>query len=257
MIEPTEDTEKKDNCGNEWFRNWFGSQYYDLLYSHRNTKEAELFLSALIKVTALAKSASILDLACGKGRHSVFLNSMGYDVTGIDLSEENIAFAKEFSNQHLQFETADMRSFKLNKTFDCVLNLFTSFGYFEHIEDNMDVLKRIKEHLNPDGLFVLDYFNAELVRQQQKNVQRFSINHENIHFDIQKSIQSDFVVKDIQINASGSLMRFEERVQLLDAEELENMLQAAGLKSIALYGNYNLDTFVSSKSERLIIIARN
>lgn len=242
-------------CGKEWFRHWFGSRYYDLLYSHRNAQEAELFLSALIQKLKLPENASILDLACGKGRHSVFLHSLGYDVTGVDLSQQSIDCAKVFEDTGLSFETGDMRHFELNKKFDCVLNLFTSFGYFAQVEDNAKVLERVKAHLKPNGVFVLDYFNANLVRQTPS--QQFSVTKDEIVFDINKSVQDDFVVKKIRVKDGGHAMDFEERVQLLQSEQLEEMLQNAGLKPLARFGNYHLETFIPTESERLIIIARN
>ena len=75
-------------------------------------------------------------MACGKGRHSVHLNSLGYQVTGLDLSEESIAYAKQFENSSLHFDVHDM-STPYHDQFDAVFNLFTSFGYFENEEDNL------------------------------------------------------------------------------------------------------------------------
>ncbi len=247
--------ENTHQCGKEWFRHWFGSPYYDLLYSHRNVEEAELFLSALIQKLKLPANASILDLACGKGRHSILLHSLGHDVTGVDLSQQSIDCAKAFEADGLCFETGDMRHFELNKKFDCILNLFTSFGYFAQIEDNVRVLERVNAHLKPNALFVLDYFNATLVRQTPS--QQFSVTKGKVIFDVNKSVEDDFVVKKIRVNDEGCSMEFEERVQLLQLEQLEKMLQNAGLKPLVEFGNYQLETFIPAESERLIIIARN
>lgn len=255
MIKLTENIENTDHCGKEWFRHWFGSLYYDLLYSHRNAEEAELFLSALIAKLQAPSKASILDLACGKGRHSVFLHSLGYEVVGIDLSQASIAHAKTFERDGLHFETADMRYFDLKKKFDCILNLFTSFGYFEKLEDNIRVLEQVKSHLKPGGLFVLDYFNADLVKQTAE--QDHSVTKSGIEFKIHKSVQKDFVVKNIIVNDNNCSNQYEERVQLLQFNQLEEMLKTAGLTPIFRFGNYQLETFIPDKSERLIIIARN
>jgi SAM-dependent methyltransferase len=239
----------------EWFRQWFGSRYYDLLYSHRNEEEAEQFISRLTALLQLPAQADVLDLACGKGRHSIYLHSLGYQVKGIDLSEKSIAFAKQFEADHLSFEIADMRFFELNKSFDSIVNLFTSFGYFNDIDDNLLVLQRVKKHLKPGGLFVLDYFNSELV---EKNAhQSYTTTKEGIEFHITKGIEGDFVVKHITVVDELHTLEFEERVQLLKVEQLKTMIQTAGLTPIETYGNYSLGTFIPGESERLIIIARN
>lgn len=239
----------------EWFRDWFASKYYDILYNYRNAKEAEIFLSALIHKLKLPKTASILDLACGKGRHSIFLHSLGYSVTGVDLSCNSIDFANKWSDDDLSFQTADMRFLDLGEKFDCVMNLFTSFGYFDRIEDNNKVIQRVKEHLNPNGIFVLDYFNSSKVIRDKE--EKYSLNRENIHFNIHKFIQDDFVIKHIQVDDEGKIENFQERVQLLKAEQLEEMLIQNGLTPFARYGDYALGEFISGESERLIIIARN
>lgn len=240
---------------NEWFRQWFGSRYYDLLYSHRNEEEAQQFISRLTALLQLPAQADVLDLACGKGRHSIYLHSLGYRVKGIDLSEKSIAYAKQFEAEHLSFEVADMRLFELNQSFDAIVNLFTSFGYFNNIEDNHLVLQHVKKHLKPGGLFVLDYFNAELVEKNAN--QSYTTTKEGIGFHITKGIEGDFVVKHITVVDELHSLEFEERVQLLKVDQLKAMIESAGLTPLATYGNYSLETFIPAESERLIIIARN
>ena len=112
-----------------WFEEWFDSPYYHLLYCNRSAEEAESFIKKLTQKLDLRKGAKVLDVACGKGRHSRTLASLGYDVTGIDLSANSIAFAKNFENAHLKFEVFDMRKTYAAQKFDYVFNLFSSFGY--------------------------------------------------------------------------------------------------------------------------------
>lgn len=252
----TVDSVKSDHrSSNEWFRQWFGSRYYDLLYSHRNQEEARQFISRLTTLLQLPEGAQVLDLACGKGRHSIYLHSLGYHVTGIDLSEKSIEYAKQFETENLSFGVADMRQFELYQSFDAIVNLFTSFGYFNNIVDNYLVLQRVKQHLKPNALFVLDYFNSELV---EKNAhQSYTTVKEGIEFRIRKGIEGDFVVKHITVVDELHTLNFEERVQLLKVDQLKEMIQSVGLTPIATYGNYTLETFIPAESDRLIIIARN
>ncbi|MDR6131123.1 SAM-dependent methyltransferase [Chryseobacterium sp. SORGH_AS_1175] len=148
----------------EWFESWFDTPYYHLLYSNRDYTEAESFITALTSELQLPPGSRIIDLACGKGRHSVFLNKLGYDVLGLDLSRQSIEHNKQFENQTLLFDVHDMRNPIEADPMDAVFNLFTSFGYFESERDDKKVFKSVYDVLKPGGFFVLDYLNESFVK---------------------------------------------------------------------------------------------
>ena len=239
----------------DWFRSWFDSPYYHMLYSHRDDQEARGFLEVLLQKIAPEKNCNILDLACGKGRHSIFLHESGFRVTGIDLSQESIAIARNHEKDGLKFDVMDMRTFKFNQPFDCILNLFTSFGYFQDMEDNLEVLKRVKENLVPGGIFVLDYFNSSSVISGLPAEMSKSCG--SISFQTRKFIEDKKVVKEILVNDQNQKFTFQERVQLLTSTEIKEMLNLSGLTPLACYGNYALADFDETTSDRFIIIARN
>ena len=145
------DMSKKD-----WFVDWFDTSYYHLLYQNRDEQEAERFIKNLMDFLDLPVESKLLDLACGKGRHSIYLNKLGYQVTGVDLSENSIAIANESSNETLQFITHDMREPR-NETYDAVFNLFTSFGYFEDSNEDLKCIDNISNALKSGGFFIQDY----------------------------------------------------------------------------------------------------
>jgi 2-polyprenyl-3-methyl-5-hydroxy-6-metoxy-1,4-benzoquinol methylase len=93
----------------EWFAEWFDTTYYHVLYQDRDFNEAERFITSLSKFMNLPLHSSILDLACGKGRHSLQLNQLGYKVKGVDLSSNSISEARKKRNTSLTFDVADMR----------------------------------------------------------------------------------------------------------------------------------------------------
>ena len=128
-----------------WYENWFDSKYYHILYKNRDTSEANYFIKNLINKLSLEKNNRILDVACGKGRHSIFLNSLGFQVTGIDLSSESINFCKKFENDSLSFHKFDMRNCLKEDYFNLSLNLFTSIGYFDDEKDNFSVIKSMAD----------------------------------------------------------------------------------------------------------------
>src|SRR3954465_14122404 len=119
-----------------WFVSWFDSPYYHILYKDRNYREAQIFMDNLTHYLNLPDHAKVLDLACGKGRHAIYLNQLGFDVLGVDLSENSIAIAKNNENDELHFEVHDMR-LPFEQKYDAIFNLFTSFGYFENDDDNL------------------------------------------------------------------------------------------------------------------------
>ncbi len=239
----------------EWFRSWFDSPYYHMLYRHRDESEAQLFLDSLLSKYHLPQDAMLLDLACGKGRHSIYLHSKGYKVMGVDLSNQSIELAKKAESTGLHFQVQDMRHFQIEDKFDCIFNLFTSFGYFNDAGQNQLVLDRIKEHLLPDGLFVLDYFNSESVIRQFCPTIRHSCG--DVVFDVNKKIADNQIVKEITVIDGAKTLVFEEHVQLLMFDEICSMLEKSGLEFIEVFGSYTLEEFEPTISDRMIIIARN
>ena len=147
-----------------WFKDWFNSPYYHQLYFKRDEAEAAAFINKLIDYLKPSKGDHILDVACGKGRHSIYLNKKGFDVTGFDLSEESIQHNKQFENENLTFYLHDMREVFRSNYFDLVLNLFSSFGYFEKDRDNLRCFIANTTALKPNGTLVFDYFNANKIR---------------------------------------------------------------------------------------------
>ncbi len=241
-----------NSTGKPWFESWFDSPYYHLLYSNRDDKEADAFIVRLLNVLNAEKGGKVLDLACGAGRHARVMARLGYQVTGLDLSVESIAKAKSLSSGET-YEVGDMRFFELGQRFDCVFNLFTSFGYFENSEDNSAVLQRVFEHLAEDGTFVLDYFNATCVIANMVPTEEKMIG--NVHFSISKEVRNGHICKGIEIVDGAEQLHFEERVQLFHFEDFKKMLERAGFAIKQVFGSYKLDP-MTAESPRLIIVAK-
>lgn len=234
----------------EWFKEWFDTKYYHILYQDRNDIDAQLFMRNLLSYLQLKKNSKILDMPCGKGRHSVFLNALGYDVTGADLSENSIRYASQFSNEKLHFVIHDIRD-KFETKFDAILNLFTSFGYFD-AETNIKVLENLKKGLKKDGVLVIDFMNVKFVNEHL--VTDDIIVKNNIEFHISRSIIGRYIVKDIHFTADGKDHHFTERVKNLSLDTFKEYLDKANLKLKHTFGEYTLKDFESEKSSRLILI---
>ncbi|HSI90012.1 MAG TPA: class I SAM-dependent methyltransferase [Adhaeribacter sp.] len=238
----------------EWFSTWFDSPYYHLLYSNRDAGEAQLFLDNLLDHLHPKPDATILDLACGKGRHAIHLNQRGYDVTGIDLSPQSIAIAKQAENEKLHFAVHDMREVFRSGYFDFVLNLFTSFGYFASETENVVALKAIAASVKPGGKLVIDFLNAEkvvanLVKEETKTV-------EGVTFYITRHMEGKLIVKNIKFEAEGKHHHFQEKVWALTAEDFKEYFRMTDLRLHECFGSYHFDPYDPATSDRLIFILK-
>ncbi len=238
----------------EWFADWFDSPYYHLLYKNRDDKEAQTFMNALSQRLHFQEDHHLLDLACGKGRHSIYLNNCGFKVTGVDLSPQSIQHAQQFQNEKLNFETHDMRNVYKKGEFDFVLNMFTSFGYFDNNEDNVKAITAMQENLKEEGTLVIDFMNVHkiiknLVKEEVKQV-------ESTTFNLNRSVVNGYITKDIRFTAEGKEYHYQEKVQAITREMFEDYFEKANLKVIDIFGDFHLNEFNLEESNRMIFILK-
>lgn len=209
-------------------------------------------MDALCKHLGLNPNHKVWDLACGKGRHSIYLNSKGCNVIGTDLSDNSISEALKSSNETLEFYVHDMRTpFRINY-FTHVFNLFTSIGYFDDERDNLKVFKNVHQSLKPGGIFVVDFFNVLDVTNCMIADKKMLV--EGIEFHILKKIEDNKIIKRIEFSDKGKDYYFEEKVSLLTKSLFEKMATEAGFKLETVVGDYQLNPFDEKKSDRLILI---
>ena len=238
------------NSKSEWYLNWFNSPFYHQLYKERDYSDATYFMNNLINHLKIDKDSSILDLACGRGRHSVYLNKIGYRVTGIDISRDNIIEARKNESDSLKYMIHDMR-YPLNQRFDLILNLFTSFGYYKEDADNLSVIKSIKSNLKPNGLAVIDFLNINYVLDNLVEKEEKIIN--NTEFMIKRCLEDNMLVKNISITHENKIYHFKEKVKSYRIEDFLSIFKKLNLNLIKTYGDYKLNTFNKESSPRLIM----
>jgi SAM-dependent methyltransferase len=236
-----------------WFKEWFDSPYYHLLYEKRDDKEAVDFLTQLFNNLTIEPSAKLLDLACGNGRHSRTMAQLGYNTVGVDLSPNNIQIAKQIKSDLTHFFVHDMRQVFKKNEFDAVLNLFTSFGYFVDKNDNIQTLNSVYENLKPGAIFVQDFLNAESVIKNL--VEKETINRGDVVFEITRTIIDQQIIKNISFEVGQETYEFSEEVTLFTLSDFEQMYQKVGFKIKHFYGDYQLNTYNPSSSDRLILIS--
>lgn len=239
-----------------WFKDWFNSHYYHLLYQHRDEEEAIHFINRLIEHLNPTKGARMLDVACGKGRHSIALADMGFDVSGIDLSFESIKEAKQSETESLHFFQHDMRlPFWINY-FDYAFNFFTSFGYFRTDREHHNAIRTIAQSIKKNGCFVIDYLNVHFAEATLEAKAQKRVGDTNFH--ITKWHDDKHFFKQIQVEEKGIAVKhlYTERVAKFSLGDFTDMLSYHGLQVQEVFGDYHFAHYDLYKSPRLIIVAR-
>lgn len=246
-------------ASDNWFESWFDSPLYEKLYAKRDDTEAALLVDRISRRLPPAQYPFVLDMGCGRGRHSVLLAQHGYRVTGVDLSETAIAksrsIAMEEGISNISFETGDMRYWR-GGPFDLVCNLFTSFGYFENDEDNRQVVQNLSSNLKPGGFLVLDYLNPEYVRHNLIPAEEIHIG--DMQCQMTRSIEDDTIVKSISFESpdSGKQLNYQERVKLYNIGWFEHFFREHGLQLLEKQGDYNGKPFNPLNSSRMLLLAQ-
>jgi SAM-dependent methyltransferase len=235
----------------DWFERWFGEEYI-ALYPHRNAAEAEHAVELIERTIGDAPVSRVLDLACGAGRHSRVLARRWW-TAGLDLSEFLLHLAKR-EGVDAALVRSDMRVLPFRESaFGLVVNLFTSFGYFEDDSSHMQVVREVARVTQKRGTFVLDFLNTAQIRRTLVPYDERNIGGKIVELRREISDDDRFVIKRICIRGSGA--EFTERVRLFETADLSGMMGAAGFDVVALYGNYDA-TPLTPDSPRVILFGR-
>jgi SAM-dependent methyltransferase len=234
----------------DWFEAWFGEDYLRI-YQHRDETEAEHVIDLIARFLEGRDIRSVLDLGCGAGRHSKALCERWWTV-GLDLSAALLKTARR-EIPDAPYVRADMRELPFApESFDLVVNLFTSFGYFEDDRENERVLLCVCDTLRPGGTLVIDFLNASQVRSDLVPYDERVENGTTIEQTRAISPDDRFVEKTIRLRERGK--EYIERVRLLTPRDLERMLEVAGFAIVARIGDYAGAPW-SEASPRTILLA--
>lgn len=255
----------------KWFESWFDTEYYHLLYKHRNYDEARVFIEKLVQFLSLKDGDRVVDIGCGKGRHAMVLANLGLKVWGMDLSENSISYAEnkvsELAIDGVYFAVHDMREPYPIMDLNAVFNLFTSFGYFENAADDLKALRAMAGGLISGGYVVQDYLNAApLLAQSESGLLQPLIwqTIDGVDFGTEKRIANGKIYKKILVEdrrgkKQGELvdqLEYQEEVKIYTPSDLIDLHLDSGLELVKMFGNYNLDDFDKDFSPRIIVISR-
>ncbi|MBX2930926.1 MAG: methyltransferase domain-containing protein [Chitinophagaceae bacterium] len=240
-----------------WYKDWFASPYYHQLYQNRDETEAYRFISTLIQYLNPSPNSYMLDVACGKGRHSIALAEMGFNVTGIDLSLPSIEEAKVNETDNLHFFQHDMRLPFWVNYFDYAFNFFTSFGYFRTKREHDNAIRTIANSLKKNGVFVIDYLNVHYAENTLHSNDITKI--DDTEFHITRWHDATHFYKQIQVIDTESFAPkhlFTEKIAKFSLGDFTEMLSYQHLQIQEVFGDYQLNSFNIKNSPRLIIIAK-
>lgn len=229
-----------------WYREWFGEDYLEL-YSYRDADEARL-QTAFFRELFGAIDGTILDLACGMGRHIDELRRLGYLVFGCDLSYVLLrhGLAKHGA---MPLVRADMRALPFQtESLAGLVNFFTSFGYFESPEEDAATLGEMRRVLRPGAPVLFDYLNVR--RELEKLVEREEREVDGNQVLIERWYDRVSSTFNKRITMGGR--HFIERVRGYDVDEMQRLFDTAGFSIRSVFGDFAGASF-NDGSPRLIL----
>ena len=239
-----------------WYEKTFGRNYLSL-YPHRNDDEAAQDIAHLLKLIDPPRNLPLLDLCCGAGRHLIALRREGFtQLTGLDLSEDLLAEARRrltaADMSDVRLLSADMRKIPVSQTYNTIISLFTSFGYFTDRHEDERVLASAYGALAVHGNFVLDTLNrkhvlASLVPAEERDLGE-------MHISIRRHITPDElrVEKETRVTQPGLPdTTYRESVRMYQRHEIEDMLTQIGFINTRFFGDLQGQPF-SDSSPRMV-----
>jgi SAM-dependent methyltransferase len=228
-------------AGSDWWRTFFGPSYlelYDPYLRERTPVEVDQ-LEALLQ---LRPPLRILDLPCGQGRHAIELARRGYHVTGVDLSAFMLEVARGRSKEagvKVRWLEGDMRTGIPAERFDLVLNLFTSFGYFDDPADDRRVLLAAASMLGAGGRLVLEVINGERTMSQFQEREWFTVGRAAVLEDRRLDRPTQRMVVERTVSRPPESETSVHALRLYTGEQVGAALLAAGFCRVELYGDWN------------------
>ncbi|MDI6401002.1 class I SAM-dependent methyltransferase [Balneolaceae bacterium ANBcel3] len=241
----------------DWYISWFDHPFYEKVYAQRDDREAARLIDLVSAKYSPERFNKVLDMGCGRGRHSLLLAQKGYQVTGVDLSPEAIhkagEAAKQLGRAEVIFDQGDMRTYRGEKK-DLVCSFFTSFGYFPEDGENRSVLENMKHNLRSDGRLILDYLNPEQVRSQLIEQEQMEMG--GLVCKITRRIDRDVVEKEMKFtgNHLEEPLVFKERVKLYTYSWFEESFKQLNMKVENLYGAYDGSPYQEAESSRMLMM---
>lgn len=229
-----------------------------VLFSKDRILRAPEEIRKVIKISRMRKGTDILDLCCGVGRHSIALAKRGFNVTAVDRTERYLKKARERAKKErvkIEFVKSDMREFCRPNTYNGIINLFTSFGYFKNKEDDRKVVQNMFDSLRRRGKLVIELMGKEILARIFQ--ERGWIERDGMITLEERKVTKDWSWMDNRwIVLKGNKRReFKITHRIYSAIELSDLLIGRGFTIKNVFGNLEGDQY-DHKATRLIIVAQ-
>ena len=244
-----------------WFENEdFWKNYGPIMFDSAHWAEAPGVAAAVQKIAGLKKGARILDAGCGPGRISVELALLGLDVTGVDIIQAELDAAAETAADEgvdISLVNADLRNYTTEEKFDAAINVYTSFGYCDTMEEDVQILKRICDALKDGGWFIMEMTSREIAVQYFTPGEWFERAGKTVltEFTVEgawEGLRSRWILID---NKTGGRIEHEFVQRLYSAIELKRLLLGIGFKTAEIYGDFEFSPY-NENARTMVIVAR-
>ena len=242
---------RTDNPQTPWYDSAFQRDYLHV-YAHRNQAAARAEVQFILDNTPAPSRTRILDIACGAGRHLIWLCKSAQLAVGVDRSAELLAEAARSLPDDVLLVRADMRALPFQDQFTCATLLFTSLGYFPTDRENLATIVQAAHALQRGGVFWLDYLNESQVRSTLQPFSKSTAGSLVIE-QRRRITPDDRVEKEVEITGQDGQRRHTESVKLYSRHQIEQMFAQASLEITAIWGDFQ-GAEHSPDSPRLIIM---
>ena len=237
----------------------FWEEVMPILFTPERLEASVLEVDEILELTGLEPPLDVLDLCCGVGRHSLELARRGFRVIGVDRTQRYLDRAKETAgkgNLNVTLIQQDMRQYRHPDSFDLVLNLFTSFGYFEDPEDDLRVMKNISDSLRTGGMFVLQTIGKEILARKFRERDWHRLEDGSLMLE-ERMVTNDWTWMQNRwiLIRDGTLRELDLSHRLYSAKELADLAKDCGFREVESFGGFNGSPY-DIKAKRLVMVAR-
>ena len=248
----------------DWFESEsFWTQFAPMMFDDARWAEAPAVAQYVKDLAHLKDGAKVLDAGCGLGRISVELAALNLDVTGVDIIQSELDAARDSAEAEgvpLTLINHDLRNWHAPDQFDCAVNLYTSFGYCETVEEDLQILNNIAESVKPDGTFIMECTSRETAVMYWTPGEEFERAGYKVvtHFEVTgawEGLKSQWILYPLTGDTTKPVVDHTFIQRLYPATFLRDKLLEFGFSKAEVYGDYDLSPY-NEHARTMIIIGK-
>ena len=236
----------------------FWHAWQPILFSKERWAMTQEQVDHFISLLKIKSGASVLDLCCGPGRHSLELARRGFMVTGVDRTKAYLVQARRQAKKEglkIEFVNKDMRRFCRQNSFDVCINLFTSFGYFRNPNDDKKIVKNVYRSLKKNGILLMELMGREVLARIFKPRDWYPLDDMIVLEERKVCKNWTWIENRWMMIKNGKMKEFRISHRLYSAAELSSLLKEAGFKKVDVYSDFTGAPY-DHTAKRLILVAR-